>query len=473
VDDRALVAAMVSGDLRGLEGTYRRYADRILTYCRGLLRDPQAAADAVHDTFVAAQEHIAQLRDPDRLRPWLYAIARNECLRHLRSRARQVGLDEVGDVSAPPTDPGSGVHADELRDLVWAAADGLSPGDREVFELMVRHGLGAADVAALLGVTADHAHARLSRARVQLERSLGALLVARTGRGQCPDLAGLLRGWDGRLTALLRKRITRHAESCRVCAEQRRTQMSPARLLSGYAALPFLVVPAGLWDRIRLTSGHPGAAAQAARQAIRNHHTRFEPATGFPRPAPVSGRRGRRALAVAAGVMVLLLLLCGGVLAFQRPDRIAFNPPLDAPSSAAGPVDSAAPEDQIIPGDSASPTAPPTDPEPPVEPSTGPPAPSLNLTAAVRTTCTTGTSVLRRFTLTVGAVSDGANLESAVLHWSPPADASRPMTVDGRGARTVVENLAGARVTWRVAAVTVNGARDSTPPATVPNPCPG
>ncbi len=475
VDDPALVAAMVSGDPRGLEGAYRRYAERILTYCRGLLRDPQAAADAVHDTFVAAQEHIAQLRDPHRLRPWLYAIARHECLRHLRGRARQVGLDEARDVSALLTDPGSGVHADELRDLVWAAADGLSPGDREVFELMVRHGLGAADVAPLLGVTADHAHARLSRARVQLERSLGALLVARTGQGQCPDLAGLLRGWDGRLTALLRKRITRHVESCAVCAEQRRAEMSPARLLSGYAALPFLLLPAGLWDRIRLTSGSPGAAARAARQAIRDHHTRFDPATGFPRPAPDS-RRGRQVLGVAAGVAVLLLLLCGGVLGFQHPDRIAFNPPLDTPSSAAGPADSPTPGNQISPVESAASDAPPTGGEPPVEPSTAPPPPApppLNLTATVRTTCTTGTSVLRRFTLTASAVSDDANLRSAVLHFSPPADASRPMTVDGRGARTVVENLAGTRVTWWVEAVTVGGARDSTAPVTVPNPCPG
>jgi RNA polymerase sigma factor (sigma-70 family) len=467
---------MVSGDPRGLEGAYRRYADRIFTYCRGLLHEPQAAADAVHDTFIAAREHIARLRDPDRLRPWLYAIARNECLRQLRGRARQVALDEAGEVSAPLTDPGTRLHADELRELVWAAADGLSPGDREVFELMIRHGLGAPDVAAVLGVTADHAHARLSRARVQLERSLGALLVARTGQGQCPDLAGILRGWDGRLTALLRKRISRHVESCRVCSERRRTQMQPAALLAGYAALPFLAVPAGLWDRIRLTSGHSGTAARAARQTIRDHHARFDPATGFPRPVRASGR-GRRALAVAVGVVVLLLLLAGGVLAFQRPDRIAFHPPLGgAPSSVAGPADSPAPGNQVTPVESSVSTTPPTAPEPPGGPSSSPPPPApppLILAATARTTCTTGTSVLRRFTLTVAAVSDGPDLGSAVLHWSPPADAARRMTVDGTNARISVEGLAGARATWWVAAVAADGGRDSTSPVTVPNPCPG
>ena len=190
MDDRALVAAMVSGDPRGLEGAYRRYADRIYTYCRSLLRDPDAAADAVHDTFIAAREHAGQLRDPDRLRSWLYAIARNECGRQLRGRVRHVALDEAGEIATPDTDPGYGVHADQLRDLVWAAADGLNPGDREVFELMIRHGLDGPDVAAVLGVSTAHAHARLSRAKAQMERSLGALLMARTGGEHCAGLAG-------------------------------------------------------------------------------------------------------------------------------------------------------------------------------------------------------------------------------------------------------------------------------------------
>jgi len=75
VEDRALVAAMISGDPRGLDGAYRRYAPQLRAYCGSLLGDGEAAADAVHDTFVLAGERIGQLRDPDRLRPWLYTIA--------------------------------------------------------------------------------------------------------------------------------------------------------------------------------------------------------------------------------------------------------------------------------------------------------------------------------------------------------------------------------------------------------------
>ncbi|WP_223884710.1 RNA polymerase sigma factor [Micromonospora craniellae] len=83
----------------------------------------------------------------------------------------------------------------------------LSPGDREVVHLAVRHDLSSADIGAALGLPANHAHARLSRARSQLERALGALLVARSGARDCPALADLVAGWQGRLTPTLRKRV--------------------------------------------------------------------------------------------------------------------------------------------------------------------------------------------------------------------------------------------------------------------------
>ncbi len=282
MNDDALVAAMVRGDPRGLEGAYRRYADRLLAYCRGLLRDAEGAADAVHDTFIAAGLHAGRLRDPDRLQAWLYAIARNECHRQLRRRSRHVPIEEAGEMSAPVDNPDAAVFAGQVREVVWAAAQGLSSGDREVFELMLRHGLSAADVGAMLGVSADHAHARMSRSRAQLERSLGALLVARTGAADCADLAGLLHGWDGRLTPLLRKRIVRHVESCSTCAERRRTQLTPAALLSAYAGIPFLAAPMELWERINHTMAHPAQAA--ARQSIGDRTGGLDRGTGFPRP---------------------------------------------------------------------------------------------------------------------------------------------------------------------------------------------
>ncbi|MEU4774956.1 sigma-70 family RNA polymerase sigma factor [Micromonospora sp. NPDC023644] len=263
-DDTALVEAVRRGERAGLEGMYRRYADRLYTYARTMLREPEAAADAVHDAFLTASQRIGQLREPDRLRSWLYAIVRNECLRQLRERSRSLPLEEAGEPVADIADPGTGVNADQVRDLVHTAVAALNPGDREVVHLAIRHDLSSADIGAALGVPANHAHARLSRARSQLERALGALLVARTGARDCPTLAGLLDGWQGRLTPTLRKRVSRHIEGCAVCGLLRREQLSPAALLSAYTAPAFLVVADTVWPRLAETCAADVLADSAA-----------------------------------------------------------------------------------------------------------------------------------------------------------------------------------------------------------------
>ncbi|MGK5672928.1 sigma-70 family RNA polymerase sigma factor [Micromonospora sp. URMC 106] len=249
-DDTTLVEALRRGERVGLEGMYRRYADRLYTYARTMLREPDAAADAVHDAFLTAGQRIHQLREPDRLRSWLYAIVRNECLRQLRERSRSLPLEEAGEPVADTADPATAVNAEQVRDLVHAAVAALNPGDREVVHLAIRHDLSSADIGAALGVPTNHAHARLSRARSQLERALGALLVARTGARDCPTLAGLVDGWQGRLTPTLRKRVSRHIESCAVCGLLRREQLSPSALLSAYPAPAFLVVADTVWPRL-------------------------------------------------------------------------------------------------------------------------------------------------------------------------------------------------------------------------------
>src|SRR6516225_11800703 len=83
--DSEVVASIVAGDPEGLAEAYDRYADPLYKYCRSMLSDPAAAADAVQDTFVIAASRLDRLRDPDKLQPWLQAMADHECLRIQRS----------------------------------------------------------------------------------------------------------------------------------------------------------------------------------------------------------------------------------------------------------------------------------------------------------------------------------------------------------------------------------------------------
>ena len=110
--DSEVVASIVVGDPEGLAAAYDRYSGPLFGYCQSLLREPDDAADAVQDTFVIAASKVGLLRDPERLRAWLFTVARNECLHRLKSRRAAAPLEDLPeqpdqsvDVAARPSGP--------------------------------------------------------------------------------------------------------------------------------------------------------------------------------------------------------------------------------------------------------------------------------------------------------------------------------------------------------------------------------
>src|SRR6185437_13751852 len=284
--DSEAVAAIAAGDPAGLADAYDRYAGPMYTFCLGILREPADAADVVQDTFVIAVPRMSSLRDPERLRSWLYTVARNECLRRLRGRSLQARLEEAPEVTDEAADVAADVEKAELCALVRQALPGVAPAEQEVLELQLRHGLAGSEVASVLGVSRNHAHALMSRARVQLEAALGALVVARAGRRDCPDLDAMLADWDGRLTVLLRKRVNRHTERCGSCSRRRKQELTPSMLLgvAPVLALPLAAaLPAGLRDQVMHAVFGSSPAAVAHRAGLGQTPYSFGHG-GFPQP---------------------------------------------------------------------------------------------------------------------------------------------------------------------------------------------
>lgn len=270
--DADLVGAASAGDRMAFAGIYDRYADRLYDFCVGMVGDRDAAADCVQEAFCMAAVDLPTLRDPAKLRPWLYSIARHQALRALRARRRETTSDELPD--EPSADAGPDVLAarNELAELVVQAEGGLSDRDREVLNLAYRHGLTGSELAQALGVSSDSAKKMAQRLRDTVEKSLGALLVvrqAKSGHNDCPELAVIVAGWDGQFTILLRKRISRHIESCPDCDYERSRLVNPRALLG--ASPVFIAAPDWLREttltQVRLkpvgTSGTGGAAAHA------------------------------------------------------------------------------------------------------------------------------------------------------------------------------------------------------------------
>jgi RNA polymerase sigma factor (sigma-70 family) len=321
--DSEVAASIAAGDPRGLAVAYDRYADPLYKYCRTLLGDPADAADAVQDAFVIAASRLDGLREPGRLRAWLYAVARNEALRILRSKDGASAPGEAPGVTDDSVDRGHHAERADLRALLEDASDGLNPGEREAIELHLRQGLDPAEVATVLGVSRNRAHTLLSRALEQLGTCLGVLLVGRVGR-DCGDLDSILAGWDGRLTVLLRKRVHRHIEHCAICGARQASELRPAMLLD---LSPGMALATGAELSLRLAPGQPEGlrahtitlatgqlpGAVAHRAAVLSRAGAFDHG-GFPKPA--HGGRVQRALrssprgqaTVAAAIVVAVAI---------------------------------------------------------------------------------------------------------------------------------------------------------------------
>jgi len=287
--DREIVAAITAGDPAAIAMAYDRYAEALYGYSHWVLHDSAAATGALKDAFVIAVAMLSNLSEPSKLRPWLFALARNECRRRIRpaSTVRYGEADaadepadatgelaDAGDelsdatvqfpvislladpimpfrvIGQPTYGPGR-VNGDqgqaELRSLLHSILVALKPREREVIELSFRHDLNDNDLAIVLGVSQSRAHDLATRARGRLEEALGALHIALTGREACPVLGELLTDWDGQLTEQTRDLVVRHMGECQTCAHRGWRAMRPAAF---FRLLPLAPLPQELREQV-------------------------------------------------------------------------------------------------------------------------------------------------------------------------------------------------------------------------------
>lgn len=322
--DAQLVTAYLAGDRNALASIYDLYASGLYDTAAAMLSDRHDAADMVQDVFCIAAERLNQLRDPNRLKPWLYAVLRNEVYRRTKKRKRATPTDfqsaTVPDVVAAfdPNAEGATASFDELAELVRSAAAGLDERDRLVLELSVRQGLTGTDLADALGVSPEQSYSLVHRMRDRVEKSLGAFTVAKMGRNDCQELASIISGWNGEFSVLIRKRVARHIDECAIC-EKTRSKFAPLAL---FGAAPVFLLPIGLRDKVLAATQTIPVPSQSAdvhglktqRGSQRSRHIKLSRNDGFPRLA----RASRHAMAFVLSTGAALLLIAGFVLVQQN-----------------------------------------------------------------------------------------------------------------------------------------------------------
>jgi RNA polymerase sigma factor (sigma-70 family) len=202
--------------------------------------------DLVQETMLRAIGGLHTLRDPERFRSWLVAIAYRQIQLYLRRRKKTLARrhPEPIDVPDPTADfaerkTAELVVSEQRRDLA-RATDWLDDDDRRLLALWWQEAAGElsrAELAAALATAPRHAAVRVHRMKAQLDAAR-AIVRALRARPRCARLTGQLRKWNGVADPLWRKRLIRHVRGCEQCAAFEVGLVPPERLLPGIAALP-------------------------------------------------------------------------------------------------------------------------------------------------------------------------------------------------------------------------------------------
>ncbi|MEM6784226.1 MAG: RNA polymerase sigma factor [Bacteroidota bacterium] len=173
-EDRALIEAFQRGDEFAFVSLYNRYKAPVFGFCAKLLLDREAAEDVMQESFLRVYENRDRLLNAGAFRSWLFTIARNQCLNHLRTRGRTRPFPEHAPEPPAPSreTPFRHLLKAEQVDLVNRFLGELSPEYREVIVLREYQNLSYDEIAAVTRNTVSSVKSRLFKAR----RKLGQFL---------------------------------------------------------------------------------------------------------------------------------------------------------------------------------------------------------------------------------------------------------------------------------------------------------
>jgi RNA polymerase sigma-70 factor (ECF subfamily) len=170
-ETRSLVKACLAGDHTSMQRVYSQCSDRVYGMMVRMV-GRQDADDLTQQVFLQMFRKLDQFNGQSKLETWLYRLATNEALQHLRRRKRQAVTPLVFE---PAADDPDCIDAEEESRLLESAISRLEPELRAVLLLKEQHGLCYAEIAESVGVPEGTVGSRLNRARKELRKELTAL----------------------------------------------------------------------------------------------------------------------------------------------------------------------------------------------------------------------------------------------------------------------------------------------------------
>ncbi len=259
--DARLIALIRDGQERAFETLFERYQSRLLAFCRGMLASAEDAEDVLQEVFVAAHKAILTDSRAINARPWLYRIARNRCLNHLRKPVPE-GQDSM---DVHPHENGTSVaervqNREEFRALI-VDVQGLPETQRTALLLREIDALAYEEIAVAMDTTIPAVKSLLVRARMSLaDCSQGRHLTCDEVHLELAEAAEGLRKASGPARA--------HMRGCDGCREYRLELRRNGRALAALAPIgPLAMIHGFLTGKLGLGGAKLGAGSGAGASA--------------------------------------------------------------------------------------------------------------------------------------------------------------------------------------------------------------
>jgi RNA polymerase sigma factor (sigma-70 family) len=294
--DERLVALIRSGHDRAFEVLFDRYHARLLAFCGSMLKSRQDAEDVLQEVFTKA--HAAMLADdrPLKVRPWLYRIARNRCLNHLRRPVPQ-GQDSM-DIHPHLNGTSTAERVQRREELRRLLDDVGTLPETQRTALLLREidQLSYEEIAVAMETTIPAVKSLLVRARITLaESSESRALSCDEVRVSLAEAAEGIRKLSGA------ERI--HVRDCEGCSGFRSQLRSDRRALAAVFPFgPLAMLKAGILGKL-FGGGAAGGSSTTAVGAFGGSAAGGSAA--FTTFGAISGAIGTKAVATAAATALL------------------------------------------------------------------------------------------------------------------------------------------------------------------------
>ncbi len=170
--DLEVVQRVLAGETAAFEILVRQYQQEIYRLAYRMTRNAEDAKDLAQEAFVQAYRSLGTFRGQSRFSTWVYRIAVNLCLNHLKSASRQDPAEVNGRLADQREDSLTALLTDERDRALAQAIEGLPPQQKATLTLRVQQGLSHREIAQVLDCSEGTAKANYFHAVRALQRKL-------------------------------------------------------------------------------------------------------------------------------------------------------------------------------------------------------------------------------------------------------------------------------------------------------------